>query len=265
MKKIRVLIVDDEPLARSGLHRMLAADEELDVVAEAPDGRAALAQVKGKHPDLMFLDVQMPGMSGIQLLEQLPAGQRPIVIFTTAFDEYAIKAFDLHAVDYLLKPFSNRRFTAALERAKALYRSRQPTQIDRQFEELMDYFRGRTARPAETPAPGLPDRLIVKADGDLHFIDYADVVWIEGQGDYLKIHAGKNSVLIRDTMSRMEARLDATRFVRVHKSAIVNVEQVRKLKPVHYGDHALETSDGSAIRVGRAYRGKLASLISAGA
>ncbi len=265
MNKIRVLIVDDEPLARSGLHRMLAKDESLEVVAEAPDGRTALEALKEKQPDLMFLDVQMPGMSGIQLLEQMPANQRPIVIFTTAFDEYAIKAFDLHAIDYLLKPFSNRRFSAALERAKSLHRSRQGAQIDRQLDELMGYFRRGAPPQSGAPAPtGLPDRIVVKADGDLHFIDCADVVWIEGQGDYLKIHAGRNSVLIRDTMARMEARLDVARFVRVHKSAIVNVEHVRKLKPVHYGDHALETSDGSAIRVGRAYRSKLASLINTG-
>ncbi|MDI1320795.1 MAG: LytTR family DNA-binding domain-containing protein [bacterium] len=263
MNKIRVMIVDDEPLARSGLRRMLTKDEELAVVAEAPDGRAALAVFKDQRPDLIFLDVQMPGMSGIQFLEQLPAGPRPIVIFTTAFDEYAIKAFDLHAVDYLLKPFSNRRFSAAVDRAKARHRVRHPAQINRQFDELMDYFRQQDARVATPPPTGLPDRIVVKADGALHFIEHADVVWIEGQGDYLKIHAGKNSVLIRDTLAGLAARLDATRFVRVHKSAIVNVEHVRKLKAIHYGDHALETSDGSAIRVGRAYRDKVASLITA--
>lgn len=262
MNKMRVMIVDDEPLARSGLRRMLAKDEELNIVAEVPDGRAALAALKEGQPELIFLDVQMPGMSGVQFLEQLPAGPRPIVIFTTAFDEYAIKAFDLHAVDYLLKPFSNRRFSAALDRAKALHRSRQPGQISRQLDELMDYFR-RGGPAAASPASGRPERIVVKADGVLHFIEYTHVVWIEGQGDYLKIHAGKNSVLIRDTLVGLEARLDAARFVRVHKSAIVNVEHVRKLKAIHYGDHALETSDGSAIRVGRAYRDKVAALINA--
>ena len=259
MKKIRTMIVDDEPLARSGLRKMLENDETIDVVAEAANGRAALELLKQKKPELMFLDVQMPGLSGVQLLEQIPANLRPVIVFTTAFDEYAVKAFELHAVDYLLKPFSNRRFAAALERAKAAHRSRHTMQLDRQLEELTAYLH-RQARAPDAGA-GLPDRIVVKADGDLHFIDYADVIWIEGQGDYLKIHAGRNSVLFRETMAHMETRLPPGRFVRVHKSAIVNVDHVRRLKPIHYGDHALETSDGSSIRVGRVFRDKLAALI----
>ena len=150
-----------------------------------------------------------------------------------------------------------------MDRAKARHRARQPAQSNRQLDELLDFFRQQGSRPATPPPTGLPDRIVVKADGTLHFIEHADVVWIEGQGDYLKIHAGRNSVLIRDTLAGLEARLDATRFVRVHKSAIVNVEHVRKLKAIHYGDHAIETSDGSAIRVGRAYRDKIAALITA--
>ncbi len=262
MKKIQVLIVDDEPLARSGLRKMLENDPTIEVVAEAANGREALDLLEQHKPDLMFLDVQMPGLSGVQILEQIPATLRPVIVFTTAFDEYAVKAFELHAVDYLLKPFNNRRFAAALERAKDSHRSRRTLQLDRQLDELTSYLHRRTRTP--DPNAGLPDRIVVKADGDLHFIDYADVVWVEGQGDYLKIHAGRNSVMIRETMAHMETRLPPGRFVRVHKSAIVNVDHVRKLKPIHYGDHALETNDGSSIRVGRGFRDKLATLIKAG-
>jgi two-component system LytT family response regulator len=261
MKKIKVLVVDDEPLARSGLRKLLEKDEDLEIVAEAPNGRAALVALAEKPVDLLFLDVQMPGLSGIQVLEQIPAGRRPVIIFTTAYDEYAVKAFELHAVDYLLKPFSNRRFVEAVERAKASHRSRSGAQIDRQLDELRGFFqRNGKATPAAA-ANALPERLVVKADGELHFIDYRDILWIEGQGDYLKIHSGKQAVMIRETMSRMEARLAGTRLVRVHKSAIVNLAHVRKLKPLSYGDHSLELMENTAVRVGRAYREKLASLL----
>lgn len=261
MKKIKVIIVDDEPLARSGLRLLLEKDVDLEIVAEAGNGRAALAAMAATPADLLFLDVQMPGLSGVQVLEQIPAGRRPIIIFTTAYDEYALKAFELHAVDYLLKPFSNRRFLEAVARAKAGFRSRDGAQLDRQIEELSGFFR-RNAKASPTAAlSALPERLVVKADGQLHFIDFRDVYWIEGQGDYLKIHTIKQSVMIRETMARMESRLTGTRLVRVHKSAIVNLAHVRKLKPLAYGDHSLELVENTAVRVGRAYRKELAALL----
>ncbi len=262
MKKINVLVVDDEPLARSGLRKLLEKDADLAVLGEAANGRTALAMLAEKPVDVLFLDVQMPGMSGIQVLEQIPAGRRPVIVFTTAYDEYAVKAFELHAVDYLLKPFSNRRFTEAVERVKAHHHSRDGEQIDRRLEELKGFFQHKVATaPDKASASAMPERLVVKADGELHFIDHRDILWIEGQGDYLKIHLLKQAVMVRETMSRMEARLAGSRLTRVHKSAIVNLAHVRKLKPLSYGDHSLELMENTAVRVGRAYRDKLAALL----
>ena len=254
MKKLRVLIVEDEALARTGLRKMLDKVADMEVVAEAANGPQALAAIKAKTPELMLLDVQMPGMSGIQLLAQIPADQMPLIIFCTAHDEYALKAFDLHAVDYLLKPFDNRRFAQALEHARVKHRTGDPAHIARQLDDLVAYIKNNR----EAPAPaGFPDRIVVKADGDLHFLSPTDIVWIEGQGDYLKIHARQQSVVIRDTMTQWEQKLDAQRFLRVHKSAIVNLDHVRKLKPVHYGDHALEMDNTHSVRIGRVYRDRL--------
>lgn len=257
MKKLRVLIVEDEALARSGLRKMLDKVPDMEVVAEAANGAQALAAIKAKAPDLMLLDVQMPGMSGIQLLQQIPSGQMPLIIFCTAHDEYALKAFDLHAVDYLLKPFDNRRFAQALEHARVKHRTGDPAQIARQLDDLVAYIKTARETPVNGGAGSAHDRIVVKADGDLHFISAADIVWIEGQGDYLKIHGRQQSVVVRDTMTQWEQKLDAQRFMRVHKSAIVNLDHVRKLKPVHYGDHALEMDNSHSVRIGRAYRDKL--------
>ncbi len=257
MKKLRVLIVEDEALARNGLRKMLDKVADMEVVAEAANGGEALAALKTKAPDLMLLDVQMPGMSGIQMLQQIPAGQAPLIIFCTAHDEYALKAFDLYAVDYLLKPFDNRRFAQALDRARVKFRTGDTAQISRQLDHLVAYIKQTRETPGNGHAGGFPDRIVVKADGDLHFINAADIIWIEGQGDYLKIHGGQKSIVVRDTLTQWEQKLDARKFMRVHKSAIVNIDHVRKLKPVHYGDHALEMDSNNSVRIGRAYREKL--------
>jgi len=257
MKKLAVLIVDDEPLARSGLRKLVEKTAEWEVVADAANGMAALAALREHSPDLMLLDVQMPGMTGIQMLEQLPAGKIPAIIFCTAHDEYALKAFELHAVDYLLKPFSNRRFAEALARAHANLRPENTGQIARQLEELVGYFRHNSGAAAGGHPGVRPDRIVVKADGDLHFLNCADIIWIEGQGDYLKIHHTQQPLLVRETMTQLEQKLGSPRFVRVHKSAIVNLDHVRKLRGIHYGDHAVEMDNGSSVRIGRTYREKL--------
>jgi two-component system LytT family response regulator len=261
MNPIRTLIVDDEPLARSGVQELLARDPDFAVIAQAADGRSALAVLQEQHLDVMFLDVQMPGLSGVELLEQIPPARRPIVIFITAFDQHAIKAFDLLAIDYLVKPFTNRRFAVATARVKALMRSRTAATVEDQFDRLLRHFRGPARMDSREGDSGLPQRMVVKADGDLHFLDHSRIIWIEGQGDYLKVHCENGSVLTRDTMAGLERRLDPARFMRIHKSATVNLTHVRKLKSVKYGDHELVMSNGASIRIGRSYRDKVAKLV----
>ena len=256
MKKMRVMIVEDEPLARNGLRKLLGKSDDLEVVAEAANGAEALAALRAAAPDLVLLDIQMPGMSGLQFLEEIPARKMPLIIFCTAHDEYAIKAFELHAVDYLLKPFGNVRFAQALDRARATFRAGNSAQFVRKLEDLIGYLKGTQALPAASAQP-LAGRIAFKADGDVHFFDHADIIWIEGHGDYLKVHGRAHSVVVRETMIGVEAKLDSPRFMRVHKSAIANLDHVRKLKPVHYGDHALEMDNDHAVRIGRAYREKL--------
>jgi len=261
MHPIKTLIVDDEPLARSGVRELLARDPDFVVVAQAADGRSAQAVLLERQVDAMFLDVQMPGLTGIELLERIPPARRPIVIFVTAYDQHAIKAFELLAIDYLVKPFTNRRFSEATARIKALARSRTAATIDDQFERLIRHFRGSPRADSGEGDSGLPQRMVVKVDGDLHFLDHQRIIWVEGQGDYLKIHCENGSVLTRDTMAGLAQRLDPGRFMRVHKSATVNLAHVRKLKSVKYGDHELVMSNGSSIRIGRSYREKVAKLV----
>lgn len=258
MNPIKLLIVDDEPLARTGMQQLLQREADFSVVGLAENGRRALAMIEELAPDAVFLDVQMPDMSGIEMLELIPPSRRPIVIFVTAFDEFAIRAFDLNAVDYLVKPFTNARLARALERIRSLARSRGAAGIDDGLQQLVQFLHTQRAPSLEI----LPQRVVVKADRDLTFLEYDDIIWIEGQGDYVKFHAGKSSLLSRETMTHLEQRLDPAHFIRVHKSALVNLAKVRKLTPIAYGDHVLEMEGGTRVRVGRAFRDKIAAVFS---
>ncbi len=256
MKTVKILIIDDEPLARSTIKRLLKKDEDVEVIGEAADGGTALAEVKRLKPDLIFLDVQMPVMTGVELLAQLKPNQRPAVIFVTAYDEHAITAFELHAVDYLLKPFQDERFFTALERAKERANRRDVAQLSDHVTEVLAALRQMPpAKMAPAVAATKPaERLIVKVSGEFHFISPADIRWIEGHGDYLKIHCKSEAPLIRDTFKDLQQRLDPTRFVRIHKSVMVNTDFVRRLRPAFSGDYTVELDDGTNLRVSRLYK-----------
>jgi two-component system LytT family response regulator len=249
---IRTLIVDDEPLARQRVRRLLEADPDVTVVGESGDGRQALADLRALRPDLVFLDVQMPALDGFGVLAELGAEATPMVIFVTAHDRYALKAFEVHALDYLLKPFDAARFAAALERAKA--QLRQGSAADWQ-ERLRELLRAAPGRP-----PG-PERLLIKSGGRIYFVRIEDVDWIEAAGNYVRLHVGAEEHLLREALTTLEKKLDPGRFVRIHRSTVVNLERIRELQPAFHGDYVLILRDGTELAVSRGYRDRLGEAL----
>lgn len=252
MTPIRVLIVDDEPPARAKLRRFLEGDPDTEIVGEAEGGAEALARIRSQRPELVFLDVQMPGMDGFQVLEALEREAVPDVVFVTAFDEHALRAFEVHAVDYLLKPYDRARFETALGRAKERL---DPGRGD-------DDVGGRLARMLESlgaPGPWL-DRIRVDERDHSLFVDVADVDWIEADGNYVTLHAGSRTHLVRGSLSGLEARLDPQRFARIHRSRIVNVDRIRRIEPWGHGDALLVLDGGLELRMSRRFRDRLPGL-----
>jgi two-component system LytT family response regulator len=246
--KIRTLIVDDEPLARQRVRTLLEADPDIAVVGECADGRQAVAELRSLRPDLVFLDVQMPVLDGFGVLEALAGGPVPVVIFITAHDRYALKAFEVHALDYLLKPFDRDRFSAALERAKARVRQGTTAALDERLLELLESVQGR--RP-------MPERLVVKSAGRVYFVRLEEVDWIEAAGNYVRLHVGREDHLLRESLSGLESRLDPRRFVRIHRSTIVSLEHIREIQPGFHGDHVIILRDGTELALSRSCREKL--------
>lgn len=257
MNRIKSLIVDDEKPARRALRGLLEKDGEIEVVGEAMDGEGALELVRKLAPELVFLDVQMPIMDGFELLRALPPSARPEIIFVTAYDRHALAAFDAHAVDYLVKPFSDARFATALTRAKRRLRSGTLAATEETLRRLLEQIETRAkplTTPAPTPSPAEYARLVVKADGQLHFLNQRDIRWVEGQGDFVKIHLKDRGLLTRMTMARVEAALDPRQFVRIHKSTIVNLTTVRRVVPMLARSHGMELDDGRTLVIGPNYR-----------
>jgi len=226
MKSIRTVVADDEPLARARIRDLLGHDPEIEIVAEASDENRAVKAIERTEPDLLFLDIRMPGLDGFGVLEALRVPRLPVVVFVTAHDRFAVKAFEIHALDYLLKPFHRARFEETVRRAKAAVRRGAADHLSRVFGWLED------ARPA----PRHVRRFLVKAAGRVVFVLADEIDWIEAAGNYVRLHAGPASHLVRETMAKVEARLDPERFVRVHRSAIVNVESIRELQPMFRGE-----------------------------
>ena len=268
---LKTIIVDDELLARENLQVLLQADPEIAIVAQCADGAQAEAAVRAHRPDLMFLDVQMPGLDGFDLLERLGA-DAPRVVFVTAYDQYAIKAFEVSALDYLLKPFSRRRFTAALDRAKAAVRGGNRHLLE-QFNALLASVRP-AAAPAAAAAPAEPDpvaeseaggawrgRLLFRSDGEIHVLAPDDISWIKAEGDYLKLHCADRPRLVRMPLVKVLQRLDGRHFVRIHRSSVVKLHHVRKVTPALYGEYAVELLDGTRLKVSRTYLPELKGFL----
>ncbi|MGA9855276.1 MAG: LytTR family transcriptional regulator DNA-binding domain-containing protein [Gammaproteobacteria bacterium] len=243
--KIRTLIVDDMPLSRQRTRRYLAAEPDVEIVGECGDGEAALSAIDTLTPDLVLLDIQMPGMNGLELLGKIPAERRPAVVFITAFDEFAVPAFAAHAVDFLLKPFDRERVAKVMGRVR-------------------DYLDAKPDAASVLPASATVsehkgaylNRFAVKSVGRTVFVATDSVDWLETAGNYVCLHAGKETHLVRETMNQIETQLDPGQFVRIHRSTMVRIEAIREIQPLFNGDRAVILRDGSKLTMSRSYRDK---------
>jgi two-component system LytT family response regulator len=259
---IRALIVDDEPAARDAIRALLAGDSDIHIVGECADGRSALRTIASTTPELLFLDVQMPEMDGFTMLRQLDPARLPVVVFVTAYDQYALRAFDVHATDYLLKPFDDDRFRDAVSRAKQSVRAGQLGRLSEELRALLDGITpGEPPRGAAAAGGPYLKRLVIKSGGRVTLLSVRDIDWIEAEGDYVKIHVGKAWHLLRETMKRLEAQFDPSRFVRIHRSTIVNVERIKELQPYFRGEYVVILQDGKSLKLSRGYKEHLESVL----
>lgn len=251
---VRTLIVDDEPLARERVRQLLAKEADIEVIGECADGPSAVEAIRAQAPDLVFLDVQMPELDGFNVLQQIGPERLPAVIFITAHDQFALKAFEVHAVDYLLKPFEKERFKTALDRAIERIRRQQTGDLNKRLTALLA-----DVRPA--PEPRLPERLAIKSSGRVVFVKVEDIDWIEAADNYVNLHVGKEEHLHRETMSAIETQLPPARFMRISRSTIVNVDRIRELQPLFHGEYAVILKSGARLTLSRSYRDKVDRLI----
>lgn len=262
--KITTLIVDDEPTARRGVRLLLERDPEVLVVGEASSGAEAVRRIVADKPDLVFLDVQMPEMDGFKVLQAVGTQHAPTIIFVTAHDHHALQAFEVSAVDYLLKPFDDERFLSALRRAKSEIMRRQTDALGAKLSNLLAYLQAGGPTAVEPPASIEAvhnDRILLKSGGEIFFLKADEIDWIEAEGDYMKFHASGRTHLLRETMGRLESRLDGKRFIRIHRSTIVNIDRVRKLSPSFAGEYAVILHDGTKLKLSRGYHDRLQELL----
>jgi two-component system, LytTR family, response regulator len=255
MPNCRALIVDDEPISRRRLRRLLLLEPDCEIAAECENGREAVAALEREPVDILFLDVQMPEMDGFQVVHAL-ARSHPLIIFTSAYDEYALKAFEVHAFDYLLKPFDRRRFRESVQRARMQIAQARPAISDDRILTLFEAF---------AHARNTPDRIAVRSNGRVIFLRLGEIEWVEAADNYVCLHCGRETHILRETMSDLEARLDPSRFIRVHRSAIVNLECIKELQPWFRGDYKVVLNDGTELTLTKNHREKLESRLLLGA
>jgi two-component system LytT family response regulator len=248
----RVVIADDEPLGRQRLRMLLAEERWIEVVEECADGAAAITAIVKFRPGLVFLDVHMPGGSGFDVIDAIGVDRMPFVIFVTAFDRYALRAFDVHALDYLLKPFDRDRFRDALARAREQIDGRSGGDLERRLRALVNDLK---------PGPQPLQRFVIRSAGRVFFVRANEIEWIEAAGTCVKLHVGPETHLVRETMNALEAKLDPTLFFRIHHSHIVNIERVRELQPCLNGEFVVFLMSGARLTLSRGYRDKLQDRI----
>lgn len=259
--RIRALIVDDEPAARAAIRGLLADDPDVAVIGECADGRSALDALSADAPDLLFLDVQMPEMDGFTLLGRLDPERLPVVVFVTAYDQYALRAFDVHALDYLLKPFDDERFRHAVARAKQQVRQGKLGALSGKLLALLGGANAAAAAGASPATGAYLRRLVIKSGGRVTILAVRDIDWLEADGDYVKIHTGKAWHLLRETMKHLESQFDPARFVRIHRSTIVNVERIKELQPYFRGEYVVILNDGTSLKLSRGYKERLETAL----
>lgn len=242
---LRALIVDDEPLGRERMRSLLASRGDVVVAAEARDGDEAVSRLAADAFDLVFLDIQMPHRSGFEVIQEVGVDDMPPVIFVTAYDEHALRAFEVHALDYLLKPFEPARFNEAVDRAIATIEQPAARDITARVQQLLEEL-----EPAARPL----SRLLIRTSDRIEFVNTADVDWIEAAGNYAKLHVGTRSLLIRQTMKSLEARLDEQVFMRIHRSTIVNIDRIAEVYAMFNGDYEVRLSDGTRLTLSRTYK-----------
>ena len=270
MELMRVLIVDDEPLARRRIRSLLERDGRVEIVGECGDGLSAVHELRRGATDLVFLDIQMPDLDGFGVVDKLGPGQMPTVVFVTAFDEHALEAFSVSALDYLLKPFEDERFETALERALLQTKQRNSNDMVERLERLIDSLNpsASTSKSATTEAtltdttnaePQAPKRLALNKRGRVFFVPVCDIDWIEAAGSYVRLHTGSHSHLLRGTIKRMEAEL-AGEFVRIHRSTLVRIDRIEMMAPLFHGEYQVQLTTGVKLKLSRSYRSALKQL-----
>ena len=247
VERTRVIVADDEPLARERLRMLLGEEGWVEIVAECQNGNETIAAIQEYRPDLVFLDVQMPGATGFDVIETIGPAQMPPVVFVTAYDRYALRAFDVRALDYLLKPFDRDRFQQALSRARQQLQQSAPGELERRLLALVNDLR----EPAQKV-----DRFVVKSGGRVYFVRTDEIDWIEAAGNYVKLHVGAEAHLLRETMTAIEAQLDPDVFFRIHRCHIVNIERVQELQPWFNGEYVVCLKTGARLTLSRGYRDK---------
>jgi len=249
--KYTVLIIDDEPLARRGVRARLKPFSDFVILEDCEDGVAGIKAIRRHKPDLVFLDVQMPGLSGFDMLKRLPKNRRPFIIFLTAYDEYALRAFDAHALDYLLKPIDGERFAEAIDRARRQLKFEIADSIE---ERLRDLIAEQTAnkRPSR-----YVERFTIRSGSRITFVPVDEIDWIEAVGDYAALHVGNKNTLLRETLNALETRLDPEKFVRIHRSAIVQVSRICELRTLPNRELRIRLTGGAELKVSRTYRDRL--------
>ncbi|HEY6660430.1 MAG TPA: LytTR family DNA-binding domain-containing protein [Pyrinomonadaceae bacterium] len=246
--KIRTVIVDDEPIAREGVRTQLLREPEVEIIAECGNGLEAVDTIRELSPDLLFLDVQMPGMDGFEVMQTIGVEAMPAVVFVTAYDKYALQAFEVNAVDYLLKPFDSERFQKAFQRARVQIQRRTAEAINEKLQALLENMR---------PRERYLERLVVKSAGRIFFLPVVEIDWIESADNYVSLHSGRESHLIRETLTSLEAKLNPKEFLRIRHSAIVNLKRIKELRPLFKGEYEIMLQNGVKLTSSRRYRTKL--------
>ena len=253
---VRVLIADDEHLARRKLRILLESETSVQVVGECCDGEQTLNAISTHRPDLLMLDIQMPDLDGFQVLKEIAPPDMPVVIFTSAYDQYAIRAFEANALDYLLKPFDQGRLHQAVERARLELRKSKDREITQRLLQLLSQV-----KPEAQPVTGVDARLVIKTKGRIVFLNVDDIDWVEAAANYVRLNAGGESYLFRETISRTSERLNPNHFIRIHRSMIVNVRRIKELIPVNSGEYIVVLKSGKELSCSRGYRANLQHVI----